>query len=199
MSHFLQYFFDDVGRIFKAFIGIFASFFEFMNYLFNFPMRFQLIQKYAPDFTVGEWVLIVITEIVLLAIAGLLVFLIFKLLRKLLRFRVPVKKYDELARQVKSLQRDLILANYEKDRLLQMRAAELGGMPEEPEEEKPEETEDQYIPNENRNRFDSPCVDPETSRFFRLTTVDNFYKTEYVKPVYDDSITLTEFCEKFRN
>ena len=127
MSNFLRYFFDDVGRIFKAFIGIFAAFFEFMNYLFNFPMRYKLIQQYAPDFTVGEWILVVITEIVLLAIAGFLVFLLFKLLRKIFRFRVSVKKYDELARQVKSLQRDLIRANYEKDRLLQMRAAELGG------------------------------------------------------------------------
>ena len=202
MSNFLRYFFDDVGRIFKAFISIFAAFFEFMNYLFNFPMRYKLIQQYAPDFTVGEWILVVITEIVLLAIAGFLVFLLFKLLRKIFRFRVSVKKYDELARQVKSLQRDLIRANYEKDRLLQMRAAELGGgLPAEPEPETKEEGEEgeQYIPNENRNTVDSPCVDPETSRFFRLTAVDNYYKTEYVKPHYDDEITLPEFCERFRN
>ncbi len=199
MSNFLQYFFDDVGRVFRAFINIFAAFFEFMNYLFNFPMRYNLIRQYAPDFSVGEWILVVITEIVLLALAGFLVFLLFKLLRKIFRFRVSVKKYDELARQVKALQRDLIRANYEKDRLLQMRAAELGGgLPEEPEPEGEEGEKEEYIPNENRNTVDSPCVDPETSRFFRLTSVDNYYKTEYVKPEYDDNITLADFCDKFR-
>ena len=211
MENFLQYFLQDVGRVFKAFIGIFSAFFNFMNYLFNFPMRFSLIQEYAPTFTVGEWVMVVITEIVLLAIAGVLVFFIIKLLRKILRFRVPVKKYDELVRQVKSLQRDLIRANYEKDRLLQMKVNELGIPQDKLEEEigagkidngeessEEEENKDSFVPNENRNTMDSPCVDPETSRFFRLTSVDNYYKTEYVPPEYDNTITLPQFCEQFR-
>jgi dinuclear metal center YbgI/SA1388 family protein len=39
---------------------------------------------------------------------------------------------------------------------------------------------------------------PMDSRFFRLTSVDNFYKTEYEPPVYDNEVTLEEFCERFR-
>ena len=211
MNNFLNYFFQDVGRVFKALLGIFSAFFNFMNYLFNFPMRYQIIQQYAPEFSVGEWIMLVITEIVLLAIAGLLVFLILKLLRKVLRFRVSVKKYDELVKQVKTLQRDLIRANYEKDRLLQMKVNELGvpqdkledeigaGKADDEEEEgEKAEKSDEFIPNENRNTMNSPCVDPETSRFFRLTSVDNYYKTEYVPPEYDNTITLPQFCERFR-
>ena len=49
-----------------------------------------------------------------------------------------------------------------------------------------------------RNTVDSPPVAPETSRFFRLTTVDNYYKTEYQAPTYDDNITLEEFCNRWR-
>ena len=207
MSNFLQYFFQDIGRVFRAFIEIFISIFNFFNYLFNFKMRFDIIDELHEDFTVGEWILIVITEIILFAIAGLIIFFVIKLLRKLFRFRVPVKKYDELARQVKTLQKDLIRANYEKDRLLQMKVAELGLPQDKIEEELSDgeegkeegEKEEEYIPNANRNTRESPCVDPEESRFFRLTNVDNYYKTQYQPPVYDNDITLAQFCEQFRN
>lgn len=203
MSNFLQYFYQDIGRVFRSFIEIFISIFNFFKYLFNFKLRFDLIDEMHEDFTVGEWILIIITEIILLAIIGVIIFFVIKLLRKLFRFRVPVKKYEELSKQVKSLQRDLLRANYEKDRLLQMKVNELG-VPQdkleeelgEGEEKEGEETE--YIPNANRNTRESPCVDPEESRFFRLTNVDNYYKTTYQPPVYDNEITLAQICEQFR-
>ena len=205
MDNFLKYFYQDIGRVFRAFIDIFNAFFNFMNYLFNFPMRFKIIQEYQKDFSVGEWVMIVITEVVLFVIAGLLVFFIFKLLKKLFRFKVSAKKYDEMVKQMKQLQRDLLRANFEKDKLLQMRVAELGVSQEQIEEElkegapgdSDEEPGDSVIDGD-RNTFESPCVDPSDSRFFRLTTVDNYYKTEYQKPVYNDTVTLPEFCEQFR-
>ncbi|MBP5411182.1 MAG: hypothetical protein J6Y26_04630, partial [Lachnospiraceae bacterium] len=134
MDTFFKYFFADVGRIFRSFIDIFAAFFQFVNYLFNFPMRYRLIREYAPNFSVWEWILVVITEIILLAVAVLIVILVIKALRKLFRFRVPVKKYEEMEKQVKSLQRELLRANYEKDRLMNMRLAELGAGQTPPEE-----------------------------------------------------------------
>ena len=44
MDNFFKYFLEDVGRVFRAFVDIFASFFQFLNYLFNFPMRLELIR-----------------------------------------------------------------------------------------------------------------------------------------------------------
>lgn len=212
MDHFLQYFFQDIGRVFRAFVDIFSSFFNFLNYLLNFPMRFEIIRSYNGDFSTGEKIMLVVTEIVLIAVVALMVFGLLKLCRRIFRFRVPVKKYDEMAKQVKQLQRDLLRANYEKDKLLAMKIAELGGdasairdelndLPEEDtaendEADTGEKTEEDFNPN--RNRLDSPCVDPAESRFFRLTTVDNYYKTQYVAPEYDNEITLSEFCERFR-
>ena len=212
MNNFLQYFFQDLGTIFYSFIQIFSSIFDFFGRLFNFKWRLDLIREEAENFSMGEWVLVIITEIVLFAIAGVIVFFLIKLLRKLFRFRVPVKKYDEIVKQVKTLQKDLIRANYEKDKLLEMKVNELGipkdkledeisagNSGEDSESEKDgEEKKDDFVPNENRNTMESPCVDPETSRFFRLTSVDNYYKTEYVAPEYDNTITLPEFCERFR-
>ena len=202
MDNFLKYFYQDVGRVFRSFLEIFSSFFNFINYLFNFPMRMEIIQAYDDNFGAKEWTMLVLTEIVLVAVCVIIIILAFKLFRKIFRFRVSVKRYDELAKQVKSLQRDLLRANYEKDKLLEMRVAELGGGAYMPPEEEPENNEEQqeeeYVPDLNRNTFQSPCVDPSESRFFRLTTVDNFYKMEYHPPAYDNSITLEQLCERFR-
>ena len=102
MDNFLKYFYQDVGRVFRVFLDIFASFFNFVNYLFNFPMRLKLIREYNGSFSTGEWVMLIITELVLVAIAVGLIILLIKLCKKLFRFRVPVKKYDEMTKQVRS-------------------------------------------------------------------------------------------------
>lgn len=211
MSNFLKYFYQDVGRVFRSLLDIFAAFFSFLNYLLNFPMRLEIIRSYDENFSTVEWIMLVITELILVALTVGVIFLILKALKKILRFRVSVKQYDEMAKQVRNLQRDLMRANFEKDKLLQMRIAELGGasggldggflgedaaLSENKEEGSPDGEE--AVAEGNRNTVDSPCVEPSESRFFRLTTVDNFYKTTYQPPVYDNDITLASFCEQFR-
>ena len=212
MDNFLRYFYQDIGLLFRALLDIFSAFFKFLNYLLNFPLRIEILEEYDQDFGTMDWVLLAVTYIALILIIALLVWGILKILRKIFRFRVSVKEYDALAKQVKNLQRDLMRANYEKDKLLAMRLAELGGAvpgtpPEEETEEQPveelqeepvEEQTEVFVPNSNRNTFQSPCVDPSESRFFRLTSVDNYYKTEYVPPVYNNQINLEDFCKQFR-
>ena len=205
----MKYFFEDFGRVFRAFLEIFSSIFNFLNYLLNFPMRMKIIDSYAEEFGTTDWILLLVANLVLIALLIVLIILFVKLFRRIFRFRIPVKEYDRMKDQVRSLQRDLMRANYEKDKLLSMKIAELGGDPEEalkalrdelaPEGEEVEEGETtEEMVSANRNTFESPCVDPSSNRFFRLTSVDNFYKTSYVPPTYDNDITLPEFCERFR-
>ena len=127
MDNFLQYFYQDVGRVFRAFLEIFASFFSFLNYLLNFPMRMDIIRSYSSDFSTVDWILLLIANLMLAGVCILLVYLLIKLLRRIFRFRVSVREYDAMAKQVRNLQRDLLRANYEKDKLLAMKVAELGG------------------------------------------------------------------------
>ena len=200
MGNFMKYFLQDFGRLGRSLWNVFSDFFSFVFALFNFPGRMKIIQEYTDDFTTKDWILMLIANILLLAVIVALIILLVRLLRRLFRFRVPVKEYEAMRKQVKDLQRDLLRANYEKDKLLQMKAAALGAGQEEPEEpeEAPEEQDGAFVPDTNRNTFQSPCVNPESSRFFRLTTVDNFYKMQYHPPVYDDEITLEQFCDRFR-
>ncbi len=218
MDNFLRYFYQDIGRVFRAFVEILSAFFNFLNYLLNFPMRMEIIQAYEAEFTTLDWIMLLVANLLLLGLCVLLVLFLVKLCRKIFRFRVPIKEYDNMKQQLRNLQRDLLRANYEKDKLLAMKLAELGGnaRPEDLEEEETEapdaeleeeetgeleEEEEEataMVPLSNRNTFNSPCVDPAESRFFRLTSVDNYYKTEYLPPEYDNEVTLEQFCEQFR-
>lgn len=209
MDNFLRYFYQDIGRVFRAFVDIFSAFFNFLNYLLNFPMRMEIISAYEEDFGTMDWVMLLLANLMLIILVGLMVWGLVKLCKKLFRFKVSVKEYDAMKKQVNSLQRDLLRANYEKDKLLAMRVAQLGPDSAEPVDmmaeediplpELPPEDEDEiFVPNTNRNTFDSPCVDPQESRFFRLTSVDNYYKAEYQPPTTNDEIGLEDFCKQFR-
>ena len=198
MNKFFDYFNEDIGLVFQALVEALGSCFNFLNYLFNFPMRMEIIKEHAPGFSTGDWVMLLIVNISLIAACCAIVYLVVKFVRKLFFGGISKKEYEKMSTEVLTLQKDLIRANYEKDKILAMTK----GTPEVPAEEK-SETEDgkeKEAPdiNANRNTFESPCVDPSDSRFFRLTNVDNYYKTQYVAPEYDNEVTLEQFCEQFR-
>lgn len=199
MGNFMKYFLQDFGSIGRSLWNVFSDFFAFLGNLLNFPKRMKAIEAYAGEFSTGDWILMLIANILLLAIIVIGMIFLVRLLRRLFRFRVPVKEHEALTKQVKDLQRDLLRSNYEKDKLLQMKMAELGMSQQDIEKQLAEgEEQEEFVPSGNRNTIQSPCVNPEDSRFFRLTMVDNYYKTEYKPPVYDNSITLPEFCDRFR-
>lgn len=205
MENFLRYFYQDIVRVFNSFTDVFKSIWTFLNYLFNFPMRMEIIKEYDESFSTKEWILMLIVNIILVVLMIIIILFAVKLLKKIFRFRISPKKYDAAINQIKQLQRDLLRANYEKDRLLAMRLAQVTGEQEDElksedkdDEEKTGENEEVAPIDQNRNTRTSPCVDPAQSRFFRLTNVDNYYKTHYVEPVYNTEITLEEFCEHFR-
>lgn len=198
MDNFLRYFIQDIGQLFYDFIDIFSAVFRFLFRLLDFPGRMEIIKANNSEFTTLDWILLLITNLALVAVIVIAVIFLIKLLRRLFRFRVPVKEHEEMKKNLEKLQKELIRANYEKDRLMAMHLGTFDPLAPPPEENTEKETEEQTLPVSKRNTMSSPCVNPEDSRFFRLTSVDNFYKTEYVAPVYDNDITLSEFCDRFR-
>ena len=52
--------------------------------------------------------------------------------------------------------------------------------------------------HEELNEFDNNIFQSDESRFFMLTEIDKRYEN-YVAPEYDNTITLRELCEDFRN
>ena len=202
MNNFFNYFNEDIGQVFQAFVEAIGACFNFLNYLFNFPMRMEIIKSHSSSFSTGDWIMLLIANLALIAACCAIVYFVGKLIRNIFFNGISRKEYERMATEVRTLQKDLLRSNYEKDKVLAMKMGSLGAPEEEPQEETEEKAEGEegaveVLPS-NRNTFDSPCVDPSDSRFFRLTTVDNFYKTQYEVPAYDNDITLEQFCEQFR-
>ncbi len=209
MDTFVKYFYQDFGLIAEALVGIVSAIFNAFNTIFNFPMRMRIIKSYSPDLNAVGWVMVVFSNLILIGIAGIIAFLIFRFIRRLMKFRAPVTENEKLRAENAKLQREILKLGYEKDKILAMKMTTHGiepmeellpGMDEEGVEvgEDGEKSEEFEVVSANRNTVDGPLINPDETRFFRLTTVDNFYKQGYVAPEYDNNITLPEFCERFR-
>ena len=216
MDAFLKYFYQDIGLIWKSILEIFTSFFQAFNTIFNFPMRMKIVKSYSESLNGVGWVLVVLSNLLVALIAALLIFLIIRGIRRLAKFRAPATENEKLKAENAKLQREILKLGYEKDKILAMKMTEHGinpleemlpgmnkeGQPvgEDGEEgAEGENAEPGEYKSPNRNTFEGPPIDPDASRFFRLTAVDNFYKRDYNPPEYDNEITLQQLCDRFKN
>ena len=62
MNNFFNYFKEDIGQVFDAFVEILSAIFNFINYLFNFPMRMNIIKEHSADFSTTDWVMLLIAN-----------------------------------------------------------------------------------------------------------------------------------------
>ena len=136
MDNFYNYFTEDIGRVFQALVEVISAVFNFLNYLFNFPMRMNIIKEHSETFSTTDWVMLLIANIMIIAVCVLIIYFVGKLIRKIFFGGISRKEYEKMAVQVRSLQRELMRSNYEKDKILSMKMGEYE--PPEEEEEKKE-------------------------------------------------------------
>ena len=145
MNNFFAYFNEDIGLVFKAFMEALGACFNFFNYLFNFPMRMGIIKEHVPGFTTGDWVMLLVVNIALVAACVSIIILVGKFFRKIIFSFTGVskKEYDRMATEVRSLHMDLLRSNYEKDKILAMHV----GKPEEPPKDVSAEQGEEGVPD----------------------------------------------------
>ena len=155
MDNFFNYFTEDIGQVFKALTEAVSAIFNLLNYLFNFPMRMNIIKSHSSSFSTTDWIMLLIANVMLISICCLIIWFVGRLIRNIFFGGISRKEYEKMAVQVRSLQRDLLRSNYEKDKILAMKM----GDPELPEEEKKEEEnqeEEAALPPSNRNTSSPP-------------------------------------------
>jgi len=160
--------------------------------IFNIPKYIDIFKAWKSQFGAGGWILAILSILVILAVLAALVWLIYLLVRRYLRFRKTVVSQEELLNEVATLNRDVIKLTTEKEKILAMKVSQLGLKPGESpflEEEKAE--------GEDGEKTED-MLDEDYSRFYKLTQVDLEIEN-YVPPEYNDTITLPEICEMFRN
>ncbi len=126
MDAFFQYFFNFMNTIFGYLWDVLKSIWRAITGILDIKFYIDLFKSYKDDLSVGGWIAALLVHIIVLIIFILLAFLVYRGIRFLFRFKVPVVEYEKMKDEVVTLKREIMKANYEKDKILAMKINELG-------------------------------------------------------------------------
>ena len=175
MEKFGEFFVEFMKPFFKTIVDIIEYVIMGILKMFNVVTYIQVIEEYSKWFRGASWILVIFTVLCLLAVVGLMVWGIYLLIRRRLKYKKNLHKQESLLEEVEKLNNDVIRLKKENEKYL-----ELSG-------------EVEYDENGNiKNK-----VKDGESRFFRLTRIDKEMEN-YTPAKMDDNISLKDFCDKFR-
>lgn len=225
MNAFFHYFYNFMNGIFLALWNIVVAIKDAIVTILDVKFYVNLFSTYKDDLSTGGWIAALVTHLIVLIILVLVLYLIFRALRVFFRFKVPVIEYEQMKDEIVTLKRQVMKANYEKDKILAMKVTELGMEinPELLDLENPEEdiakevaataaaaADEAYdeltdedmeaIAQAQAGGDDVKTVKTGEYRFPKLQAVDEMYLSEeYEKPEYVNNYNLEELCSQFRN
>lgn len=126
MDAFFNYFYNFMNSVFGYLWDVLVAIKNAIVGILDIPFYMSLFKSYKNDLSTGGWIAAILTHIILLVIFILLVYLIGRGIRVLFRFKVPVVEYEAMKDEVVRLKREIMKANYEKDKILAMKISELG-------------------------------------------------------------------------
>ncbi len=179
--------FELVSEFLLAFLGSFykegigSIFWGFLHIFYNEGYRDAFIYK-TEGFGTGEWAVSIIFIVLIVAAIVAAIVLVALGLRKLGRLSKQKVLPQDLVDECANLKKQIIKLSAEKDRILGMRVSDIGN----------------YTGEEGEEGSEEGKIKEGESRFYKLTEIDKLYEN-YVPPVFDDEITLPEFCDRFRN
>ena len=207
MNGFLKWFFAFISEMLKGYASIVKGFGDGLKQIFNIKNYVNIFKEYSESYSVVSWVLSIIAIIIVIAIYVLIFMMIVMAIRKYLRFRHSIVSNEDLLEEISELQRKVMKMAKEKDEIMAMKVSQMGlptgaaaaaglsladsaaiamnGEAEEGGEAQPAVVE-------------SGVVQTTEHRFSKLIEVDTFYKT-YEPPQYEDDVTLSDICDRFRN
>ena len=146
----------------------------------NFQLYGSIFDQHVGDFGAAGWFFYILFLIFFIALIGAILFGLFILIRKYVRFVKRELDKDELRRQVERLNYELYQAVNEKNKILNLKSAYMGLKPDEGGEE-------------------SEVIEEVTSRFPKLISVDHLYKDKNTQIMFKEDFSLEELCNSFRN
>ena len=182
MNTFLRFFYEFISVFFDGIRKIFGG----IGKVFNVIEYKKVIDSYSASFTVVEWILVVITILLLLMIILGAVFLIAVKLRRYLRLRAQKLNQDDLLDEIGNLNKKVRQLMKEKDELMAMKVSQLGL--------KPGETAEGDTPLENG---EENLENKGNIRFPKLVHIDEMMKG-FKSKNYNCNFTLAELIDNFR-
>ncbi len=185
MDTFLKFLYEFLSQLFSGLLEIVMGIVNGVAKIFNIKEYIAVINDYKDDFTVGEWILVVLAIIVVLALIFVLCLLVYLAARRLLRFRKTLVDQESLLEEVGELNNKVATLVKEREEILAMKVSHLGIKPNEPDTEDVSENQEDNGPT-------------EAPRFSKLFDIDQEY-ANYKIQNYGNSFTLEELCSNFRN
>ena len=212
MNAFFYYFYNYMRSIVDLLWGIVIAIKDAVVGILDVQFYMNLFSTYKSEMSPMGWIAAIIMHILIYILIALIIFLIVKGIKVLLRFKVPVIEYERMKDEIVTLKREIMKANYEKDKILAMKISEMGmevnkelldSELKEPEDTDAEVLDTEDVVAENAEITENEKVETVVvgePRFPRLSSVDSYYLADtYMKPEYNTKITLEEVCINFRN
>ena len=212
MNAFFYYFYNYMRSIVDLLWGIVIAIKDAVVGILDVQFYMNLFSTYKSEMSPMGWIAAIVMHILIYILIALIIFLIVKGIKVLLRFKVPVIEYERMKDEIVTLKREIMKANYEKDKILAMKISEMGmevnkelldSELKEPEDTDAEVLDTEEVVTEGTEITENEKVETVVvgePRFPRLSSVDSYYLADtYVKPEYNTKITLEEVCINFRN
>ncbi len=185
MDTFLRFFYEFLSVFFTGILDILTGFGKGISQIVNYKEYKLILDSYRQNFTGAEWILVWFAIAVLVIILISILVLIFFGIRKAIKVgRIKVNQED-LINEVDSLYKQVEKLMKEKEDIMAMKVSQLGLRPDESDEELFEEI------------GETDDIDTTTSRFPKLTLIDDEYASYKVKK-YGNNFTLEELIDNFR-
>ncbi|MCH5297086.1 MAG: hypothetical protein J1E85_05400 [Ruminococcus sp.] len=187
MDTVFKFLFDFLGQFFGSLWSIITGFFGGIGGAFNFPAYINIINAYTTELGGLAWGIAILAIVLLVAVLVLAIWLIVVGLKKFIRSHRRRKDTNSLVNEVQALNKEVMRLNLEKDKILSMKVSQIGLNPNEIAE----------LTGEELEALNNGEEEQAGSRFYKLAEIDTLW-ADYQPPVYDNNITLEEFCDRFR-
>ena len=179
MSVYGEFFTKFMEPLVNGFVNIFKGIGSGLFQMFNIVNYITVITDYKKDLTGMGLVILILSIILLVAIIGLIIFLIYRSIKVYVRYRRNVKKEDMLIEEIDSLNNEIFKLKRQNAKISEL-TNEAGEI---------EYNEDGTVKNELKEG---------ESRFFKLSNVDATYNGKPMEEIHNN-FSLEEFCNQFRN
>jgi len=199
---FLTWFKEFFSHMLNGFLNIFKGLFYGIIQIFDFPYYFKLWAQESANFTALDWILSVLSFILIIAVWIAVFFFIALGISKFVRYRKSVLNHEDLLEEIADLHKETRKLSSEKDKLIQLKVTQAGLSYEQFKKNFEAEMQEAAAAAAAEAGEEVKQSKEETaviqSRFQRLALVDEKY-TFFEQPVYDSANSLADLCEDLRN
>lgn len=175
-----------------GFLMVFKGIFYGIVQIFNFPYYLKLWSDESANFGVLDWILSILSFILIIAIWVAIFCLIALAIKKRIRYKKALLSNEDLLEEITDLNREVARLNNEKERVMQLKVTQAGLSYEHMKKLLQEEMQQAAATVDGEEKPN------DDARFQRLAAVDQKY-VYFQAPAYDNNVSLRSLCEDLRN